>query len=163
MQCCCLAQAITSRNVTRAKRFSCPRTRLMLCTVLSASPSPEVFRGEIGGRADSHCPCVKAGLFYMKCSVLCSEVSKNCKLTAEISCPLTNSMEQSLEKLMVGQSVDPAPALSFCFFKICLILFHRRLGHARVSFLSGFPTKFMCIYLLLLYVSYFPPISLSLF
>ena len=34
--------AITSRNVTR------PRTRLLPYTVLSASPSPEVFTGETG-------------------------------------------------------------------------------------------------------------------
>ena len=38
---------VTSRNVTRTKRFSCPRTRLISYTVLTASPSPEVFTAEI--------------------------------------------------------------------------------------------------------------------
>ena len=102
--CLSSAQAITSRNVTRAQRFSCPRTRLVLCTVHSASPSPEVFTREIGGGAVSHCPCVQAVLLYMECSILCSEVSKNYKLTVAISCPLSNCMEQSLDKLMVAQS-----------------------------------------------------------
>jgi hypothetical protein len=76
----------------------------MLCTVHSASPSPEVFTPEIGGGATSHCPCVQAVLLYVVCSILCSEVSKNYELTVVISFPLNDCMEQSLEKLMVAQS-----------------------------------------------------------
>ena len=92
----------TSNHVPQ--RHACT-TFLMLCAVQSASPSPEVFTGEIdGGGAASHCPCVQAVLLYTECSILCSEVSKNYELSIVISCPLSNCMEQSLEKLMVAQS-----------------------------------------------------------
>jgi hypothetical protein len=77
----------------------------MLCTVFSASPSPEVFTGEIGGGADFNCPRVKGAVLYMDCCILCSEVSNNYKLTVVISYPLSNCMEQSLEKRMVVLSV----------------------------------------------------------
>jgi hypothetical protein len=99
-----IVEQCTSNHVTRAQRFSCPRTSLVLCTVHSASPSPEVFTGEVCGGAVSHCPCVQTVLLYMECSILCSEVSKNYKLTFAISCPLSNWVEQSLDKLMVAQS-----------------------------------------------------------
>ena len=68
-------------------------------------PTALVFRRFCcGGGAASHSPCVQAVLLYMECSILCSEVSKNYKLTVLISCPLTDCMGQSLEKLMVAKS-----------------------------------------------------------